>query len=81
MFKIIDIRKNDAAYQTSRSAVKKTQKEKRGMDKIKEISPAIVIQRGFFLNIRNSKTRKKIISWIFILLKILEQENFVRRIY
>ena len=35
-----ETRKNPAAYMTNRSAVKKTQKEKSGIDRIKQISPA-----------------------------------------
>ena len=38
----IESRKNVAAYQVSLSAVKKIQDEKRGIDKAREIRPAIV---------------------------------------
>ena len=46
------IRKNAAAYHVSRSAVKKIQREKRGIDKVRETSPAIVTHFAFLLKIR-----------------------------
>lgn len=40
-------RKKAAAYHVRRSAVKKTQKEKRGIDKKRALTPAATIHLGF----------------------------------
>ena len=59
-------KKNAAAYQVSRSAVKKIQKEKSGIDNIREIIPAIAANLGFSFNIKINKTTRKTVSCIFM---------------
>ena len=63
-------RKNAPAYQVSRSAVKKIQKEKRGIDNTRQKIPQNTASFGLRFNINKAKTTKKAISCIFILLKI-----------
>ena len=55
-------RKKAAAYQVKRSAVKKIQKEKSGMDKIRETIPVPAASLGSLLIERLIKIIKKIIS-------------------
>ena len=61
-------RKNAAAYQTKRSAVKKIQNEKRGIDKKRHKIPQNAATFGLRLAINNAKTTKNAISCIFIML-------------
>lgn len=58
--------KNAAAYQTNLCAVKKIHKEKRGVDKINKMTPAIVNNRDSFLKKRVTKISKNNTSCIFI---------------
>ena len=60
-------RKKAAAYQTRRSAVKKTQKEKRGIDNTRQEIPQNAASLGLRFNINKAKTTKKAISCIFII--------------
>lgn len=57
--------KNATAYQTSLSAVKKTHKPKRGIEKNKEKIPKTVDNFGSFLKTRKAKTATNKISCIF----------------
>lgn len=59
-------RKNAAEYQTKRSAVKKIQKEKSGIDKTRQVIPAQTIIFGFLWITKNKKTIKNRTSCIFI---------------
>lgn len=59
-------RKNPAAYQVKRSAVKKTHIEKRGIDMIKHNIPATAADLGLLVNTKTLKTTKKAISCIFM---------------
>jgi hypothetical protein len=52
----------------SLSAVKKIQKEKRGIDKTKEKIPQIAASCGFRFRINKAKTIRKAMSCIFITL-------------
>ena len=61
-WKITERRKKAAAYQVRRSAVKKIQKEKSGMDKIRETIPAPAASLGSLLISRLRKIIKKTIS-------------------
>lgn len=66
MLKSIERRKNEAAYQVRRSAVKNVHVAKRGIDITNEAIPAKTAHLGFDRQIKNknSKINKK--SWIFI---------------
>lgn len=66
MLKTKASRKNAAAYQVSLSAVKKIQKEKSGIDRIREIIPAKTANLEFLFQIRNARIIKKTISCGFI---------------
>lgn len=57
-------RKNAPAYQVNFWAVKNIQKEKSGIDKIRDVIPAKAKISGLFLNLSSKKisTIKKIIS-------------------
>jgi len=59
---MIASRKNPPAYQVRRSAVKKIQKEKRGMDKTSDINPKAAAHLGSRLKIKNKRIIKKTIS-------------------
>ena len=60
-------RKNAAAYQVKRSAVKKIQKEKRGIDNKRHKIPENAITFGLRFTINNAKMIRKAISCIFII--------------
>lgn len=59
-------RKKTAAYHVRRSAVKKIQKEKRGIDNKRHKSPQNAASFGLRFNINKIKTARKAISCIFI---------------
>lgn len=55
-------KKNAEAYQVKRSAVKKTQKEKRGIANKRHVSPQMTVSLGLRFKINNAKTTKKAMS-------------------
>lgn len=59
-------RKNPAAYHVKRSAVKKTQKEKKGIDNRRAAIPQRIASFGLRFKINNTKATKNAISCIFI---------------
>jgi len=63
---MIASRKNPPAYQVRRSAVKKTQNEKRGIAKNRDKIPAHAANLGLLLKIRNTNRAKNIMSCTFI---------------
>lgn len=63
-------RKNPAAYQVKRSAVKKTQKEKRGIANTRHTIPLAAANFGLRLNINKANTTKNAISCIFIMFNL-----------
>lgn len=64
--KTIAMRKNPAAYHVSRSAVKKTQKWKRGMAAKRHNKPAMVAIRGFLKKRIVTRLTKKSMSCGFM---------------
>lgn len=63
-------RKNPAAYQVKRSAVKNIQKEKSGIDNTRHAIPQAAANFGLCLNINRTKTTKNAISCIFIMFNL-----------
>lgn len=64
--RIIAANKNPAAYITNRSAVKKIQKVKKGIDKIKQTNEAPTRSRGFLIKTNTISSTKNNISCGFI---------------
>jgi hypothetical protein len=64
--RIIAASKNPAAYITSLSAVKKIQKAKKGIDKIKQTNEAPTRSRGFLIKTNAISNTKNNISCGFI---------------
>lgn len=63
---MIERTKKAAAYHVSLSAVKKIQKEKRGIEKKRQSIPQKTASLGLRFKISKTKTTKKAISCIFI---------------
>jgi len=61
-YKIMLKRKKAAPYQIKRSAVKKTQKKKRGIDSTRNKIPNVVTNFGLRLSINKIKTTRNTIS-------------------
>jgi hypothetical protein len=66
IYRIIVKKINPAAYIINRCAVKKIQKEKRGIDNIRHNIPHAAANRGLLLKIKIAKIAKKNKSCIFI---------------
>jgi len=56
------MKKNPAAYQVSRSAVKNTHMANKGIEKVRHVSPATTKYRGFLSITRRTNTIKNKIS-------------------
>lgn len=63
-------RKKAAAYQVKRSAVKKIQKEKSGIDNIRHAIPQVADNFGLRFRINKAKATKNAISCIFMMFNL-----------